>query len=836
VGPLRTGRDSMGNKVAPRTGYLTHVVGSNGDDIIAQKAALQAAAEHTNQNKVVWQTSSNRNFYDTVGAKLTAANVLRNAPAILDGPRNEPRVLPRDLAKVPEDRRAGPRDWQPWPEGTQRFSYSYDLKGRRDLSPIGKVIHIQDKNSYAGKLIHTINPVKFVVSKIQGNFAERARQDFIAHPLKPKEFESETLPSGKQTTARTVSFHAPRTLDDWQLTDHARDTVLGNAVKTTPEGEAKYNAAETLINEGKRLAAERPQIARGDTIAQIDAWTTAKLKNDAQVKAAVAELHQRPGSHFINADIDAVKAELNGLYLMRVHEQGADGQSIVVGGAALEPNWSGAGGTGKWAGAGDPVAKRTAYLSNVYSAKAGAGSQVTQAAADLADRLKADHLAFYTRWTGAQKMYLKLRSDPKAMPNLKPSFARFTDEAGDVLTSGNAQLPPEVQQLLSDVGDNQPALQYALSHDAVPDPVDLAAKMPDGSLSVRFQQDFKRKKTGLLGVASNAKDVTVKFAENVGSNVPPPVKAKLSSGAAVAKTGITGVYNGGKGVIIKTKDFVIPFGNKSGVEPSSIRLAYQNVAGLVTNYGGKLVVAGAGMILSTSAAQAATGQAKILENDDSTIRPFNGPSGSKSWSIYFPWTGTMLSVWTVWLKARGPAFLTPGGTIQPTLRTGASPTDPTGPTSITGVAAGRFALRELGFGIRWFGHNDGFSATSSGQLRLGTIIANLRGDVPLGSGGARGVSILASLSVMMPSLSTTVYAGQGGLTVRNYLFTLAGNAQTSPLSNAQRLAAYETYGDRVSIGSKNASNGGGLFLTTNPAYGKPDPNFGLRTSAEKGTG
>ena len=171
-----------------------------------------------------------------------------------------------------------------------------------------------------------------------------------------------------------------------------------------------------------------------------------------------------------------------------------------------------------------------------------------------------------------------------------------------------------------------------------------------------------------------------------------------------------------------------------------------------------------GALLITSGAQVASGDVKIVYNDDRAIVPFNGKPGSSSVALYFPWTGTMITAWYTGVNARGPRPLDPTG-LQPLARYSAPLTDPSGPRGAGGLYAARAMASEANLGIRWLGTNDGFSSVTAFSLKFAAANANLRGDVPAQPSGPWGLALLGSINWVMPSVSHGFYFRDHGLLI-----------------------------------------------------------------------
>jgi hypothetical protein len=227
-----------------------------------------------------------------------------------------------------------------------------------------------------------------------------------------------------------------------------------------------------------------------------------------------------------------------------------------------------------------------------------------------------------------------------------------------------------------------------------------------------------------------------------------------------------------------------------------------------------------GALLITSGAQVATGDVKIVYNDDRAILPFNGKPGSSSVALYFPWTGTMITAWYTGVNTRGPRPLDPTG-LQPLARYSAPLTDPSGPRGAGGMTAARAMASEANLGIRWFGTNDGASSVTTFSLKFAAANANLRADVPAQPSGPWGLSALGSINWVMPSVSHGFYFQEHGFLIRNLHISMAGHAQMKPLSPFAQSESFRA-GNHWTVGAKEISGGTGMFYSPNPAFGQPD--------------
>jgi hypothetical protein len=783
----KVGRDGLNNTIDRKTAELQHIAGDDGGLITQQviTAATVGVNEFTKQRSLFWQTTDP----DEQGladqgmpgeAQLKHQRVRQDAPDVLrplindDGFTRVQRALEPESATQPlsqaeqvKNLYAIPQKYRVnWP--AQARDLIYEVQFDRPLSPLQKIVHPMSPDSYLGWVNSKINPSRHLVNaweKITGRT-----------PEEPRTLRPVTPPPGKTGQTREVTVYPPGTM--------SRDRL-------------------------ESLAAEDVQV-------------------QAQFKDLMS-LNREP----VELRVPKTADELDGRYVIEATEvDAATGQPVTAGSAAVVLNYRGTRGieVERFEYMADRPRPKPgeAYLANVIGPRPGGGGAAVVRAVEFAEESGARALTFVTQNHGAQIFYNKLGAHaegttaPKnpAIEGLTINEARFATDAGkriyqqrEAAKAGDADsrqyiddLPEPIRQEVARAASPQ-ALQTAL--DGMGTKLyDFVGQTPDGMLLVSYRIDYGVPMQGWNGIKWRAKDagwfMQNKIWEPVASTVMRPINATIQHVSPPLKW---------------LNEKANPYGLPKGIQASDRRAAWQN-AGYAASYAVKQGWGTwKGVITDLALAQVATGNAKVVYNDDRAIRPFNGLPGSDSVAVYFPWTGTMVSLWGNGPNVRGPIGLDPTG-LQPLVRASAPMTDPTGPKGAGGLLAARAVPAELNLGIRWFGTNDGVSAVSAASVRLAPAIVNLRGDVPIQSGGARGLSLVSSITGLMPSVSHAFYVGQGGVMVRNLHVTLSGSAQTSALSPAAQNAAYRA-GNHWTAGSEKVSTGTGFFLTLNPAYGEP---------------
>lgn len=263
-----------------------------------------------------------------------------------------------------------------------------------------------------------------------------------------------------------------------------------------------------------------------------------------------------------------------------------------------------------------------------------------------------------------------------------------------------------------------------------------------------------------------------------------------------------------------------PYSYPKSIEPTALRQGFQDAGYFVRYLGTEAIDAQRGALLLSLGPQAATGNVYVATNDPRTVKPFNGLPGH-SVALYFPWTGTMVTLWGNGPNVRGPAPLDPNG-LQPQARIRPAVHDPQGPNSAGVLSTVRLLLGgEVNLGVRYFGTNNGVSAQSVLSMRFGRLNNSFRGDIPVQSGGPKGLSLISSFTAFAPSFNHTFFVGPYGATFRGMRVNSIATAQTQPIDMAARAAGYRS-GDRYTLGGLNVSGGSGFYFTLNPAYGDPD--------------
>jgi hypothetical protein len=467
----------------------------------------------------------------------------------------------------------------------------------------------------------------------------------------------------------------------------------------------------------------------------------------------------------------------------------------------------------------------TTYLGHVFTDPTSkSGLQIVQAAHLAARRNGARHFDFLTQWSQAQKLYKNMGARPEGYPHpgdaplpMTVYSARFGANAGEYLTSLSDPkalrfVDPRLKKLIADSNGSPEVLQAKL--DRLND-LGLAhmfiSGADNGSLLVRYSMDFNPTPASWRMQAQwKWQDTKYWIQEGMWEPIRKPVLAPARALGA-----------GGRWL----NDRVNPY-SLTAFEPGTVRSALRS-AGYASSYGIKQSwTTYKGAVIDVAALQAITGNVQVDVNNYAGIIPFNGLPNDKSRSVtvYFPWTGTMVSGWVTKWNARGPAPIDDTG-LQPLARASAPLTDPKGPKGAGFLTAARAALYEGNIGIRWFGNNSGVSAVTAGSIRLSPVNINGRLDVPIQSGGPHGVQVPHSHTWIMPSFSHAFYWGRGGVIVRTLHVNLSGAWQSSAFTSAARANAYKS-SDHSLWGSKGITTGTGYFFTLNPAYGKPDFKVG----------
>lgn len=501
-----------------------------------------------------------------------------------------------------------------------------------------------------------------------------------------------------------------------------------------------------------------------------------------------------PGSPYARMTPKQVAEELDSLYVVQVVREGA-GPTLrdadLMGGAALRPGWKGPQGDSQWLG--DALPAEAAYLSHVFG-RAGGGQQATAAAKTAAGQLRAQELDFYTRWSGAQVLYRNMGT-PQA-------DVRFTPQAPDLLlTAGPAtldSLPAPVRSAVDAAKAQPPQQQRAHLENALGTltPGDFTAQLPNGVLRVSYR-------VPLDGNGPWTPHWTQRL-RGVGGSVKPAVQAT------------------GRG-LSRAYEAVNPHAGPKTIEPGRGRQALRDASYLSSHARRTALKFAVAPWAVANVVQLATGQAVVHRNDDAALVPFNALKGSDSYSIYFPWTHTTLSVWNSGPALRGLYGLSESP-AQPNGRYGASPVNPAGPRSATGVMPARANLGEWGFGLQ-IGNNE-TAWRMSGGVRLANAAYNNRLDIPAEKGGTKGLSILTSLTPIQPNFNTGVYVGPVGVINRDMLLILGPALQTERLGATAAASSSAIYAQRHGHVGGRVSGSQGTFFTLNAGHGKPEPDWG----------
>lgn len=225
----------------------------------------------------------------------------------------------------------------------------------------------------------------------------------------------------------------------------------------------------------------------------------------------------------------------------------------------------------------------------------------------------------------------------------------------------------------------------------------------------------------------------------------------------------------------------------------------------------------AGLGLGVAAYKALQGDFEVYVNNDEAIAPFNGLPGSYSASLVVPDTGFNASAWVTPPSYRG-MWPFSENSAMPLVRSGPSPVDPHGPSTITGYLAARANLAEIGAGVQWFGNNDA-ALRSWGGAFIGNEALNLRADLPTGPGGGGGLSALTSLTAIRPYFTEGAFVGPVGLATRSIEITPQLNFGTGKVDPSKVWGS--SLNDHLGLGGHTTASDASV-LTVNPSYGKPD--------------
>lgn len=794
-------------KVAPNTALVKHIAGDKAGTAQAFIAAAEGVERFMPKQKALTLVTDNQkvavwaNARDGVAAnsmiRRTAPEVFANMPEAqrppgvaeaLTPPNGKPLTTQeqlRRLNEIPIEERAT------WPRGTQ--THAVTIGYERPLMALGnerlgKLVHPMHPDSYVGKFNSFVNPVlratqagKYVAKKVRGGLKERtAPKDVMTFPGVPK--------AGIPERVATV---------------YRKNTLPADLRRTLATHEVEINAqfGEAMSSNSKPWA---QRLA--------DAENTLKK-------------------------LDAVVV---------VSELGKDGTRVPAGLAAVSFKFKGhsADSTGNFPSLAQRQFKLgTAYLSNVISVpgRRGGGEQAVVAAAAVAKERGAIRMAFHTQNDGAAELYERLgrirgkqtRSGAE-LPNLTETHVLPSTVAAKMLAEGKSvpepgwmsKMPAELQQAIRE--KSGPELQRHLESLGDEQFLGLSSQVPAGVLLTSYNMKFAR--SPLQAARWQAQNKVESGAAAMGAGLTTGMTKLKAAGQAAKPFGQRAWKPVGRRVdkfkqrASALNSALNPYALPHGIEPGPVRGKLQ-AAGYAASLG---VREGTKNVLSaiavSSAAQAATGQNLVKFNDDELIRPFNGVLGSRSVGVYFPLTGTMVALWHAGSNRRGPWPLDENG-LMPLARVSAPMTDPKGPKGAGFLSAARLApFGEWNAGIRWFGGNSGVSALSAVSWRPMPFNLNVRGDVPVQKGATNNLSLLGSVTALMPSVSHAFYLGPGGAVIRTLHVTMGGSLQTAALSPAARASGYQA-GNYYTLASNKVSGGTGLFFTLNPAYGYADPHF-----------
>lgn len=832
--------------------HMAEIIKYGGDDFEAIRQVIAASAngarQFTSEQGIFWSAfdpDHSRLLFDQAKTlddqpTLVMQRVTRDAPETLaamppddirpevadalsnvtDGRFKKDQQL-RNLAEILPTERGS------WASGTQEFHYRLSFDRPPPMfgsAKLGKVFHLMHDWSYFGRGNHALNPVNWALKMLtepvpnrshhSGRLIDRLWSERLAPPL-------DWVRSGLQQKLQNTWIAPVRKVMD----------IPGYTFKSSKGVQIDAKAREAYVYRAGRLDDDTLKL-----LASHDLRDSGNLYGELWSVMRGVE----------SGRLDLVRRALRGKDLILVFEDGKvapdrtlslteqNNQRVLVGAAAVTRGFRGflqqkpvqalphlygreQYSPGGW------------YLSDVMSIKPGGGPDATAAAEHFARNSGARYFDFLTQWEPAAKLYHKMmrvadpnKGDAIRLPDTKVYDARFIPGAArEFLKYSPEQLdsfkmPSAVREIVENNRNNPVALQAELEalgtnlsreHELYA----AEALVPSGTLAVRYKTTYQWGDQSKLRQVYWGAQSGYWFARNYVYEKPKQLVLAIAQAPGIrdaARLALSGYHN------------FTPFGLKKDMQPGAFRGAMQDtwLSGRNALRHGWLAWRGAAV--AATVPQVATGNAAITTNDDSTTMPFNGIRGSDSIAVYFKWTGTMITVWTYGPNARGPRGLDDNG-LMPGARVSPPLTDPAGPKGAGFLAAARAALYEANLGVRWFGTNDGISAVSGASIRLLPANINLRGDVPVQEGALANLSLAASITAMMPSVSHGFYWGKHGVVIRNVHLTMAGSAQTAQLGYGSRWAVPYS-GTGHTLGSKEVTVGTGLMYSPNPAYGLPN--------------
>jgi hypothetical protein len=514
-----------------------------------------------------------------------------------------------------------------------------------------------------------------------------------------------------------------------------------------------------------------------------------QLREQAELTLKANE--SRPNSPYGRLTTAQLVEQLNSRYVVQVRDEAT---GTLIGGAAIDRNWQGPQGDGRWLD--NSVPKNTSHLTHVFGSQ-GSGEQATEAAGLAAQKhLLSDQLAFHTRWQDGQDLFSRM-----GMPVME---ARFTDLAPDILLAAGPvameRLPQAAQEAVSTARslpqhEQRPYMREWLSKQNA---TDLAARLPNGAIDISYMAPIVADRSVGQAWMDKSRDV-------IANKIKPAANQALR-------------------VVARGTEAVYPYAGPAGIQPSPARQTVRDVGYVLKETPNAYYKYIGVPVLAASAGQFLTGDGAWHVNDDRATAPFNALPGSWSISLHAPWTQVTLSAWASPPAMRGMYGVGETPSL-PMGRIGAPPGNPAGAISATGVVPARANGGEAGLGLQ-FGNND-LAWRGTFALRAANLSFNARGDIPLppGRGANWGPSLLHSLTNVQPSMTSGLYVNRGAVVGRDMQLVLGSGLQLFSMGrDAAQKMSMVTSGRRAFL-NDSVSASSGTFFTVNPVYGKPEPEW-----------
>jgi hypothetical protein len=855
------GRDKTNNVIPVGHAELKNFT-NDGSAVTKQviNAASLGVEQFTVQNAMFWQTQNGDESGLPDGYELTHQYIRRNAPDLLrpyldqqDFRRVQLEMFPEDgtgplthkeqltqLFKIPERLRTN------WPEGTRDlvFEVKYNRFNPKNtnffIALYKNLRHPMDEHSLLGWI------------NLKGSLVNLAIKGYerIMHNRDPRLLNGQIAPNRSNQNPREVVLHPKKSLPEERLKELAEEDVAGNeqfkklvsinqipeemrpvltaekldsrlvveVVETDPASADRFTiASAALVEHAKGLRGEKNQRfpdmehslrfkPKTTYLADVVASTDPQRKGGGSIAVIEAErLARERGARYFEFVTQWRNAQI--LYnKLGAHGMGrASPVNLPMKGDVFEARFAPDAGNKLFTARGTTDDGAALLGMPIEDLPEPVRRAVRDA--DSPDTLQSQLQDMGTElfdFIGKVPDETLLAKHHPAMKDLKIYQTRFAADSGrrlfearndpvaaKALKMGIYELPEPIRRAVRDA-DSPETLQARL--DGMGNELyDFVGQVPDGMLLASYRIDYQKPHTWYSKAREAAWTVRNKGWQPQLDKAHPLFE-----------------WIGDKVMLASPK----------GLEPGKFMKPMKTGYYTLNHVWRETVGSSRGALLITAGAQVASGDVKIVYNDDRSIVPFNGKPGSSSVALYFPWTGTMITGWYTEPHKRGPRPFDPDG-LQPLLRYSAPLTDPSGPRGAGGLSAARAMGSEASLGIRWFGTNDGFSSVTTFSLKFAAGNVNLRGDLPAQPGGPLGLSALGSFNWVMPSVSHGFYFRQHGFLIRNLHISMAGHAQMKPLSPFAQSESFRA-GNHWTAGAKEISGGTGMFYTPNPAFGQPD--------------